>query len=885
MLHLNPANITSDFLHSVFNGQEDGVLALFCKPGNASQFVPLNREGWQQAATTTAMHLREHANVYFAIGVQKSRPAKGRGREASVTSLPGLWADIDVLGPNHAAMDLPPAAEDARSIIGAVPFKPTVVVFTGGGLQAYWLFREPWDLTDDKERRKAKKLSKTFQGFLQEFARKRGWTMDGTADLCRLLRLPGTYNRKQAEPVLVRYEGIDDGHRCNPSSFEEFLNLESDPELKAHVQGPAPSHPTAEFLRVLAGCAWVRHCKDDAATLPEPEWYRMLSVVGRCTGGDTIAHDLSKPYPKYSERETTEKLKQAMDSSGPTTCAFVGGDLGRGEYCANCNHRGKIKSPVVLGIPKPSRRSVNANADKANPRRSGLPNIQASDRQLRDVSRESLAALRAFNNPPSIFVRAGKPVCVHKEENGRHIITEASDRIIRNRLTRAADFYEMTTDGFRNCSPPMDVVKDILALPPLEWSFPALQAVIEAPALRDGGTIITTPGYDEQSRLFYAPKDDLEVPDIPERPTADDIDVAAEMVSEVFADFPFVDRASRANAIASILTPVCRPAIKGPTPLALYDATTQGTGKTLLSEVVSLVTSGREGALFSAPRDMDEWRKQLTSVLREGSTVVVIDNVNHRLDSGDLCKALTETTHGDRILGQSVTINLPVRCAWIATGNNIQLGGDMPRRCYWIRMDAKCSKPFQRTGFKHKRLKEYVLAHRGELLAALLTLARAWFVAGRPEPRLTPVGSFEDWSIMIGGILQYAGIDDFLANSDQLYEQADIESVQWEAFLKTLDAAFYSEPFTVAEVWERMNDATWNDTTKKTQLSECAQGLRAALPDFIAQALDREGFFKQRLGFALGERLGRRYGDSQVRIARDTDRHSKVAQWKVVLDA
>jgi len=358
-----------------------------------------------------------------------------------------------------------------------------------------------------------------------------------------------------------------------------------------------------------------------------------------------------------------------------------------------------------------------------------------------------------------------------------------------------------------------------------------------------------------------------------------------DMITGVIADFPFVDAASRANAIASMLTPICRPAIKDPTPLALYDATTQGTGKTLLSEVVSLITSGREGALFSAPRDAEEWRKQLTSVLREGSTVVVIDNVNYRLDSGDLCKALTETTHGDHILGQSQTINLAVRCAWIATGNNIQLGGDMPRRCYWIRMDAKCSKPFQRTGFKHKRLKDYVLKHRGELLVALLTLTRAWFVAGRPEPNLTPVGSFEDWSVIVGGILQRAGIDGFLANSDQLYEQADIDTVRWEAFLKALDAVFYSEPFIVSQVWERMNDRTWNETTRQSQLSDRAEGLRAALPDFIAQAMDREGFFKQRLGFALGERLGRRYGDSRVRIERDVqDRHGKVATWKVVLN-
>jgi hypothetical protein len=871
------------FLESIFTGQESGIVALFAKPTMVSYFHHLDRANWQHDAAATAMQVRREHNVYFAIGVQGARPDKGRGKEAGVVSLPGFWADIDILGPNHAALALPPTAEEAWSIINAVPFKPTVVVYTGGGLQPYWLFREPWQFEAEKERRKAKKLSKAFQRFLQGFALDHGWTMDGTADLCRLLRLPGTYNRKQADPVMVRYEVIDGGRRYNPSDFEEFLELEADPELKAHVQGPAPEEPKADFLRVLAGCTWMRHCKDDAATLAEPEWYRMLSVVGRCRDGATIAHDLSRPYPKYSEVETAEKLKQAMGASGPTTCAFVENDLGGGDYCSQCNHHGKIKSPVVLGVPKRSRRK--AEEHEPQPSSSGLPNIQATNRQLRDVTRDSLAALQVFNATPTLFIRAGKPVCVHKEESGRHIIAEAIDRVVRNRLTRSADYYEIAKEGFRNCPPPMDVVKDLLALPPLEWGFPALQGIIEAPALREDGTIITVPGYDEQSHLFYAPDDGLHIPEIPEHPTSDHVDVAVDMISEVIADFPFVDEASRANAIASMLTPVCRPAIKGPTPLALYDATTQGTGKTLLSEVVSLITSGREGALFSAPRDAEEWRKQLTSVLREGSTVVVIDNVNYRLDSGDLCKALTETTHGDRILGQSQTLNLPVRCAWIATGNNIQLGGDMPRRCYWIRMDAKCSKPFQRTGFKHKRLKEYVLKHRGELLAALLTLARAWFVAGRPEPNLTPVGSFEDWSVIIGGILQRAGIDGFLANSDQLYEQADIDTVQWEAFLKTLDTMFYSEPFTVSQVWEKMNDRTWNETTRRSELSDRAEGLRAALPDFIAQAMDREGFFKQRLGFAFGERFGRRYGDSQVRIERDVqDRHGKVARWKVVLN-
>ena len=74
----------SGFLRSVFNGQERGILALFCKPGNVSHFAHLDRAGWNNDAAWDAMQLREHVNVYFAIGVQGARPEKGRGKEVGV---------------------------------------------------------------------------------------------------------------------------------------------------------------------------------------------------------------------------------------------------------------------------------------------------------------------------------------------------------------------------------------------------------------------------------------------------------------------------------------------------------------------------------------------------------------------------------------------------------------------------------------------------------------------------------------------------------------------------------------------------------------------------------------------------------------------------------
>jgi hypothetical protein len=863
------------------------VIALFTKPSKHSKFIPLSNEAWGAEALKYAVAARRRGDVYFAIGVQAQQPHRGRGKQADVIALPGLWADIDVRGPNHTATNLPPTIKDAWSILREVPFKPTLVVYSGGGLQAHWLFREPWETATGGERLAAQRLSKRFQAYLRSAAVRKGWTIDDTADLCRLLRLPGTFNRKQKTSVLVTCETVEGGQRYNPSEFADFLDMEADPELKAHVQGAAPENPTAEFLQILGGCPWMRHCKDDAASLPEPEWYRMLSIVGRCKNGVRIAHELSQPYPKYTPAETDGKLHQAMGAAGPTTCAFIENELGQGECCNRCSHRGKVKSPIALGLAKPGKRTEDrANAERRETAdASSLPAIQTTDRQLRDVTRDTLEALNRFNNPPVLFAHASRAARVAEDETGRWVIAHAKDGILRNLMTKSADFYELRQGKVLNCAPPKEVVQDILATPAAEWGFPPLLSIITSPSLRENGTVIQTRGYDPDSRLYYAPDPALILPDLAEEPTTDHRQIALEMVQDILVDFPFVDDASRANAIAAMLTPICRPAIRGATPLALFDATTQGTGKTLLSEIVSLIVTGREGALFSAPRTDEEWRKQLTSVLLDGPDIVIIDNVKYRLDSAELCKALTETIHGDRILGISQTIRLPVRCTWIATGNNIQVGGDMPRRCYWVRMDAKCPRPFERTGFRHNRLKQHVLEHRGELLSALLTLARSWFVAGGTPPDVNPVGGFEDWTIIIGGILQHAGVESFLANSAQLHEQADSESLQWETFLKTLEEAFYGEPFTVAKIWEQMNEKAWDTETRQSTLTRRADELRAALPDFIGKVMDREGgSLRQRLGIAFSERVGRRYGDAQYRIEHPgDDLHGKVAQWKVVM--
>ncbi|HEX9413495.1 MAG TPA: hypothetical protein VF916_08320, partial [Ktedonobacterales bacterium] len=276
-----------------------------------------------------------------------------------------------------------------------------------------------------------------------------------------------------------------------------------------------------------------------------------------------------------------------------------------------------------------------------------------------------------------------------------------------------------------------------------------------------------------------------------------------------------------------------------------------------------------------APYDDDEWRKRIAATLSGGATTIVIDNVRARLQSAALDLALTSHTVQERILGQSRNGVYAQRATWMATGNNIQLGGDMPRRCYWIRMDAHTDKPWRRGGFTHN-LEEWVPAHRGELIAALLTLARAWYTADQPAPAspLPRIGGFQPWVDTIGGILAHANIPGFLANTEELYEQADNDALQWAAFLHAWHDAYGEREMLIAEIVRDIK------TSAEVHGSHEGADLYSALPDDLIDI--HRGDLKRRLGKALAARVGSQFDESGLHLEKaTTDRRSGAIYWKV----
>ncbi len=164
----------------------------------------------------------------------------------------------------------------------------------------------------------------------------------------------------------------------------------------------------------------------------------------------------------------------------------------------------------------------------------------------------------------------------------------------------------------------MFISKDILAS--RTWDFPRFCSVVEIPVLRSDGSVVDTRGYDKQPVCTTRRKTSLIVPPIPTHPSSQQIKQSLALIDEAIGEFPYTDTPSRANAIALLLTPLIRHAITGQVPIALLDAPQQGTGKSLLGKVVSILAIWREAAMMAAPDSDEEWRKRITATLYSGAT-------------------------------------------------------------------------------------------------------------------------------------------------------------------------------------------------------------------------------------------------------------------------
>jgi putative DNA primase/helicase len=452
---------------------------------------------------------------------------------------------------------------------------------------------------------------------------------------------------------------------------------------------------------------------------------------------------------KLDEQEVRERLFKAAEA-----CGLVADD-GASSVQATIDSAAQ----AAKGHPR-SRPSAQPQSQQ----QSGRPTIRIVAGELPRIVNEAEAALLAAGDL-NLYQRGGlivRPALSKlKASNNRETfawrLIQVRQPYMIETMMRAAEFerWDARAKGFVPKDCPAQIADTYLAREG-HWRLPTLLGIVNAPFLRIDGTICDQPGYDTASELLFEP-DGQSFPPIAPNPTKDDAAAALTYLDDtLLRAFPFVEPVNRSVALSAILTAFDRRAM-ATAPLHAFTAPVAGTGKSLLVDIPSLLISGQLAPVISQGRTEEELEKRLGTALLSGDTIINIDNCSCTLESNFLCQALTQQRLKIRLLGHSRQVETPVNAAIYATGNNLTIANDLVRRTLLCTIDAKCERPeLRRFDFN---LVETIHAARGRLVAAALTVLRAWHAAGEPA-QAEPYGSFEDWSRRVREPLIWLGRDD-----------------------------------------------------------------------------------------------------------------------------
>lgn len=254
-----------------------------------------------EAMATWAQRLKETSNVY--VGVALSPQSFGESRRCpteKVAGIVGSWGDVDIASPAHKKANLPPTFNDAIELCNSI-LMATLIISSGHGLQPWHLFKEPWIFENDADRVKAMAFAQGWQTSLRSKAQTMGWTLDATHDLARVLRVPGTINRKvAAEPVDVTIAWRDEPTRYDPSEFPECpteMTTPAAPQLIPPANVLVPKTSKLDFAKTTTLLqdreikkAWERKRTTGDTSPSGQDWFLAVGAAKAGWTADEITH-------------------------------------------------------------------------------------------------------------------------------------------------------------------------------------------------------------------------------------------------------------------------------------------------------------------------------------------------------------------------------------------------------------------------------------------------------------------------------------------------------------------------------------------------------------------------------------------------------------------
>lgn len=447
-----------------------------------------------------------------------------------------------------------------------------------------------------------------------------------------------------------------------------------------------------------------------------------VQVAGRRSFEPLTVEKIFEDPVKYDGCLTLDPIEPEYDGGRPVGKLFLGG-----------------KTPFLNSFARGGMRWAFSTF---------LTDITIEPGGMANATKELLAAMRKDSR---FFDYGG--VLVTVTESG---ILQLNEFSLEMMLVDSIQFYgRFKNDTLKPVNPPSRVLKQVLSLGTARRLKP-LKGILNAPSVREDGTMLLAPGYDAQSELFLNFKIG-DYPDISSSPTPAEAKAALDSLWMPVGEFPYVDGESRGAMLAALLTAAIRPAL--PTaPMIHLDAPVIGSGKTLAAEALGTLATGDRISVSAPPcaGDESEMRKLLTtSALPGNSGVLIFDNCVGQLGSGALCAFLSSSMWNDRILGSNkLSGALPTRLFVAVSGTNLTFSRDLNRRTIQCRIDPRLEAAFERE-FDFCPV-AMIRERRPELIASALTLILASQQADLPKTK-GRLASFDVWDRIVRRTVIYAG--------------------------------------------------------------------------------------------------------------------------------
>jgi hypothetical protein len=710
------------------------------------------------ARTIIALTSRRHSNAYAPLAAFRGDlPSGSKGAEKDIVAVLGLVADFD-----DAA-----AARWAERL----PIAPNYVLETSAGrFQAFYLFDKPEPFEAVKSI--AQRL-KTFAG-----------CDHGTADLSHVWRIAGTLNwpnskkvtaGRPRQPQLVRVAQPWGGDTVALADLAAAL-----PEL---ADQPKAGKPKADTSRPMDGANIdQRPAADQAGTDAEQAW-----VNGRLA-----------LLPEW----LVEKIRtsHARGTRSKAMYAVIAGLIDSGKDDATIARIIRAH-PAGIGAKYVGRNDLDKEIERVRsyPAKQAAnggyvrPVVQVMGGALRGIIDEAERQLVGVDTGifqrGDVIVRPAQtpiPIAENREAIGLRLVPVKVNHLVE-RLTDVVDFrrFDARSKAWVSIDCPQKIAATYLERIGA-WHLRVLTGITNAPTLRPDGTIIDRPGYDDATGVLYDPLGVI-FPDVTAAPTKNDALAALTVLKGLIATFDFVDDASRSVSLSGFLTSVSRYAL-ATAPMHAFRAPVAGSGKSMLVDAAAMIASGHEAPVISPGKSEEETEKRLGAAMIAGHRIISFDNVEYPLGGVLLCQALTQPAVSIRVLGKSELIVVPNTATFFATGNNLSVVGDMSRRTIIGSLDPGCEQPELRK-FETGDPISLIRRDRPRYVAAVLTILRAFHLAGRPQSK-DPLGSFADWSGLVRGALVWLGAADpceTMANAraeDPKFKELSNVIHQWDLALQ-----------------------------------------------------------------------------------------------------